>query len=277
MAAACGWWIVGMLPVAAWQGTESLAETPMITAHRGASHDAPENTLSAFRLAWEQQADAIEGDFRLSADGEIVCIHDADTTRTCGVALVVAETPYDRLRQLDYGLWKAASYRGEPCPTLAEVLSAVPAGKRFFVELKTGPEIVEPLGRLLDAMEVDHSSLVVIAFDERTIAACKARLPDVKVHWLTGFKETTKGTGDWLPTAEQVAETARRCGADGVGMQARREVIDEAFVATLKAGGVGEFHIWTVDSPDDARYFIDLGAIGITTNRPAFLRDALGE
>src|SRR5688500_13124508 len=47
-----------------------------IVAHRGASHDAPENTLASFRLAWEQGADAIEGDFRLTRDGEIVCIHD---------------------------------------------------------------------------------------------------------------------------------------------------------------------------------------------------------
>ena len=66
----------------------------MITANRGASHDAPENTLAAFKLAWKQQADAIEGDFRLTADGKIVCIHDADTRRTCGVNLVVADTPF---------------------------------------------------------------------------------------------------------------------------------------------------------------------------------------
>jgi glycerophosphoryl diester phosphodiesterase len=99
----------------------------------------------------------------------------------------------------------------------------------------------------------------------------------VKAHWLTGFKESATGVGDWLPTAEQVAETARRCGAEGVGMQARREVIDEAFVGTLRARGIGEFHVWTVDSPDDADYFIGLGAIGITTNRPGFIRDALAK
>ena len=57
------------------------AAEPFLVAHRGASHDAPENTLPAFELAWKQGADAIEGDFHLTSDGKIVCIHDFDTKR----------------------------------------------------------------------------------------------------------------------------------------------------------------------------------------------------
>ena len=67
-----------------------------LIAHRGASHDAPENTLAAFRLAWEQGADGIEGDFRLSRDGEIICLHDATTRRTAGIDLVVADATLAR-------------------------------------------------------------------------------------------------------------------------------------------------------------------------------------
>ena len=118
------------------------AEVPMITAHRGASHDAPENTLAAFRLAWDQNADAIEGDFRLSADGEIVCIHDADTRRTCGVQLVVAETPFTSLRDLDYGRWKAEASTGEPSPTRAEVLEARRAAGTDYSVIGTLTNIV---------------------------------------------------------------------------------------------------------------------------------------
>ena len=73
----------------------------MIVAHRGASDDAPENTLEAFHLAWLQNADAIEGDFRLTKDEQIVCIHDEDTSRTCGKKLIVAESTYAELCQLD--------------------------------------------------------------------------------------------------------------------------------------------------------------------------------
>ena len=63
----------------------------MIVAHRGASHDAPENTLAAFKLAWQQQSDGIEGDFYLTADQQIVCIHDPDTERTAGTKRMVEQ------------------------------------------------------------------------------------------------------------------------------------------------------------------------------------------
>ena len=54
----------------------ALYAKPLVVAHRGASQDAPENTLAAFKLAWEQGADAIEGDLLLTKVNKIVCIHD---------------------------------------------------------------------------------------------------------------------------------------------------------------------------------------------------------
>ena len=108
---------------------------PIVIAHRGASHDAPENTLEAFRLAWEQGADAIEGDFRLTADRRIVCIHDATTARTGDRTLRVSRSRFDALRRVDVGAWKGARWRGASIPSLEEVLACVPAGKRLFIEL----------------------------------------------------------------------------------------------------------------------------------------------
>lgn len=245
----------------------------LITAHRGASADAPENTLAAFRLAWEQGADAIEGDFRLSSDGRIVCVHDADTKRVAGVNHVVATTPLAELRTLDAGRWKGERFAGERLPTFAEVLVAVPPGKRFFIELKTGPEIVPVLVEELTSWRGDPKLLTIIAFDADTIAACKRALPAIRAHWLTSFKQD-KATGAWRPSAGQITATVKQCKADGVGMQGQRKVIDEGFVERLTAGGVREFHVWTVDSPDDALAFRALGAMGITTNRPAFIRAA---
>ena len=252
------------------------ASAQLITAHRGASHDAPENTLAAFRLAWEQGADAIEGDFRLTADGRIVCIHDADTKRVAGVNHVVARTPLDDLRRLDVGRWKAAAFADEPLPTLADVLATVPRGKRFFIELKTGPEIVAPLAAELAGWPGDPAALTLIAFDPETVAACKRALPAIRAHWLTGF-EQDEASGAWRPAAEAIAATVVACGADGVGLQGERRVIDRGFVERLRAGGAAEFHVWTIDTPAEARFFRDLGAVGITTNRPAFIRTALEE
>lgn len=108
------------------------------------------------------------------------------------------------------------------------------------------------------------------------IAECKRALPGIQAHWLTSFKQD-KASGAWRPTPERIATTVKECGADGVGLQGQRKVIDRGFLDRLTAGGVREFHVWTVDSPDDARAFRDLGAMGITTNRPAFIRAALEE
>ncbi len=84
----------------------------LIVGHRGASHAAPENTLAAFDLAWQEGADGAEGDFRLTRDGRIVCIHDEDTERTAGKKLVVATTTLAELQQLDVGSWKDPRYAG---------------------------------------------------------------------------------------------------------------------------------------------------------------------
>jgi glycerophosphoryl diester phosphodiesterase len=76
---------------------------PLVVAHRGASIDAPENTLPAFELAWKQGAGAIEGDFRLTADGEVVCIHDPTTKRIWGGGLQVATSTLKELKKLKIG------------------------------------------------------------------------------------------------------------------------------------------------------------------------------
>lgn len=257
-------------------GFASEASGQLIIAHRGASYDAPENTLSAFRLAWEQGADGIEADFHLSRDGQIVCIHDADTERVAGTRQVVADSSLLSLRQLDVGVWKDARWQGEPIPTFAEVLGTVPEGKWFFIELKIGPEIVQPLARELAAYQGDRRKLVIISFNAETIARAKELLPDITAHWLTGFKQR-EGSGHWHPDAEAVAEAVKSSGADGVGLQGRLETVDAAFLERIRGGGVMEFHVWTIDAPETARFFQTAGAIGITTNRPELIRGALQE
>ncbi len=246
----------------------------MIVAHRGASFDAPENTLAAFREAWVQQADGIEGDFYLTADQEIVCIHDKDTQRTAARNLPVTSSSLPELRQLEVGAWKAAKFDGEPIPTFKEVLACVPADKTFVIELKSTAEIVPVLSRQLAEADAKLDNLLVISFHAECIARCKAAHPELRAHWLTGYK-LDKQTQQMHPTVEEIARTLQACQADGLGTQADRQVVNEDFIAKLTASGMREFHVWTVDSPQDARYFQSLGAVGITTNRPALIRRAL--
>src|SRR5262249_49337084 len=91
-----------------------------IIPHRGASYVAPENTLCAIRAGWDEGADAVESDFRLTRDGQIVAIHDESTRRTAGVEGLVAQQTLAELQSLDVGQWKDVRYRGERIPTLAD-------------------------------------------------------------------------------------------------------------------------------------------------------------
>jgi glycerophosphoryl diester phosphodiesterase len=250
------------------------ARIPLIIAHRGASFDAPENTLASFKLAFEQNADGIEGDFHLTKDGHIVAIHDQSTKRTAGgVDLDVASSTLDELRKLDAGGWKTPKYAGEKIPTLEEVLDIVSPGKLFYIEIKCGPEILPALEQTLAKSQVSPDQLRIISFSAEVIAAVKQRLPRIKAHWIAGYKHD-KETMQWSPTRETILKTLNDCRADGFNSQANFAVFYNAFVDQLKSMGL-ETQAWTVDKPQDARRLKDMGVFGITTNRPAFVREAL--
>ncbi|MCB1806648.1 MAG: glycerophosphodiester phosphodiesterase, partial [Candidatus Competibacteraceae bacterium] len=122
----------------------------LIIAHRGASGEAPENTLAAFDLAWRQQADGIELDVRLSRDGRVMVHHDPTTKRLTGTDLSIADSTSDALRQLDFGIWKGPEFAGQRMPVLDEVLAAAPPGKQVVIEIKCGPEIIPALSQVLN-------------------------------------------------------------------------------------------------------------------------------
>lgn len=248
-----------------------FAQMPQIVAHRGAAYDAPENTLAAFKLAWQQGADVIEGDFRLTKDGEIVCMHDADTARVAGKKLVISQTTYAELQKLDVGSWKGSQWAGERIPTLSEVLKTIPAGKKFFLEVKSGTEIISHLVKTLVDSNIAHDQVAIIAFDVNILVGMKKYLPTIKTYWLTGFQKE----GDaWRPTVEEIVQKLGDIKADGVDCNAHAS-IDAKFAQYLKNTGFG-FHVWTVDNAETAKRFQHLGVDSITTNRPQWLRAQLG-
>jgi glycerophosphoryl diester phosphodiesterase len=113
------------------------SDRPLVLAHRGASHDAPENTLAAFREAVRQGADGVELDAMVCGTGEVVVCHDEWLDRLAGEHLEVAKTSFSTLRRLDVGRRFGEACRGEAIPTLVEVLAAVPHGLVVNVELKS--------------------------------------------------------------------------------------------------------------------------------------------
>jgi glycerophosphoryl diester phosphodiesterase len=251
------------------------ASGPMIVAHRGASFDAPENTLSAFRLAWDQGADAIEGDFYLTKDQQVVCIHDGTTKRTAigQPTLVVANSTLEQLRQLDVGKWKGETYQGEKIPTLSEVLASIPAGRKFFLEIKCGPEIVPFLKAPLETSGLSNAQVTIICFDEEVVRVVRKELPQFKVNWLASFKQD-KVTKQWSPSKDEVIKRLRNSGATGIGLNGNSEIVDEKFVRSVLDLGL-EFHVWTINDINTAMAFSKWGAYSITTDKPGLIRAGL--
>jgi glycerophosphoryl diester phosphodiesterase len=243
----------------------SFASAVEIVAHRGASADAPENTLPAFELAWELGADVVEGDFFLTKDDEIVCFHDRTTGRVAGKNMAVADSDYAQLSALDVGGWLHPKWAGTRIPTLSQVLQSVPADRgRVFIEIKDSVRIVKPLAEQLKNSPLPTSRLAIICFKEDVVSACKKAMPNVKVHWLVSGK-TYKQQG-----IAGVIKTLKEMGADGIDIQASTAVTAELGEALRKEGL--EFHCWTVNDVALARHMITAGVDSITTDRPGFLR-----
>ena len=243
-----------------------------IIAHRGASHDAPENTLASFKLGWAQHADAVELDIWLTKDGKILCLHDADTKRTTGVAKKVVESTLAELRTLDAGTWKDPQWKGERLPTLAEALAAIPAGKRLVIEIKCGPEVLPELARDLKASGKPDAQIVIISFKHDVCAQAKKLFPQIPVLFLSSFKQD-KATGAWSPTPAALIQQAKSAGLDGLNLS-HKGPLDAAFIRQVHAAGL-KFYVWTVNDADLARRLLADGADGITTDRPGWLREQL--
>ena len=239
---------------------------PLIVAHRGASFDAPENTLPAFELAWEQGADAIEGDFLLTKDKQIVCIHDQSTKRLADRDLEVKSSTLAELKSLDVGFWKDKKYKNTRIPTLAEVLATIPDGKKIFVEIKCGTEIIPFLIHEIEKSGLHEERIVIICFKHEVIQALKNQAPQYIAHWLSEFRRND--SGEWTPSLETVLNKLKKINADGLDSH---HGIPREFSQEIMEAGY-EWHVWTVNDEKLARKMKDMGVFSITTDRPEWIR-----
>lgn len=244
-----------------------------IVAHRGASYDAPENTLPAVELAWEQGADAVEVDIHQTSDGNVVAIHDRDTWRVTGKRGVVAEMRLDQLLVLDAGAWKSARWSGTRIPTLEQVLETVRPGKMLVVEIKCSRDVLPELERVLDASG-KREQVMLIAFDYDTISEAKQRMPDRPCYWLYGFSESEAATYG-VRSPDDLLDRVQRSALDGLDV--RHNATWTAGLADALPQLGKALYVYTVNDADQARRLRDVGVAGITTDRPAFIRKALAE
>ncbi len=242
----------------------SVNTTTRWIAHRGASHEAPENTLAAVDLAWQQDADAVEIDVRFTGDGRIVLMHDQTTGRTCDRDLEVAAATYDDLCQLDAGRWKGSRWSEEPVPLLEQVLASVPEGKKLVIEIKSGPEIVPALAEVVRGSGKAPGQVELIAFSLEVLKAARGELPDIAMYWLGNL------AAESAPALEQWIRRACEAHLTGLDLHAGMEITAEA-VERMQAAGL-KVYVWTVDDPARARELVAAGVDGITSNRAAWLR-----
>jgi glycerophosphoryl diester phosphodiesterase len=247
-----------------------LASAVEIIAHRGGSYDAPENTVASFKAGYAHQADACELDIYLTKDGKAVVIHDKNTKRTAGADKPVVEQTLEEIRALDAGSFKGVQWKGEKIPTLAEALAAIPDGKRMFIEIKCGAEILPELENVMRESKKQPRQLTIIGFDYPTMQQAKARFPQHPVYWIVGTKKDKQGA---VPPIAELIDKAKSAKLDGLDLD-YRFAIDASLVAQVKAAGLG-FYVWTVDNPEVAKTLIAAGVDGVTTDRPGWLREQL--
>jgi glycerophosphoryl diester phosphodiesterase len=236
----------------------------LILAHRGASADAPENTLPAFQEAVAQGADGVELDVMRCGTGEVVVVHDEWLDRLAGQHLHVWRTPLAQLRQLDVGRHLGFKVSAS-IPTLEEVFAALPADFLVNVELKC--EAVDDAG----LARVTGEYLVRNGLAERVIVSSFNPVCLWKLAW--AFPQLRRG---WLIDPDRPFWFEDRFTSLCANFSANppHGAVTAPRMARWKKAGL-QVASWTVDDPAEARRLRDLGVEYCITNRPRLVRDGL--
>jgi len=240
---------------------------PRIVAHRGASFEAPENTLAAFKRAWALGVEAVELDVRVTKDGEVVVFHDPTTLRIGGVDRAIADQTFAELRTLDVGAWKHIKYRGERIPTLAEALSTMPGGRTMFVEIKSDKATAPAIAQVIRDAHPTSVTIALQGFDPEALAALAAELPDMRAYWTVDPPRDAKGRP--LPYPVSVVAEAQRRGFTGLALD-YRAVTSELLEAATKVDLLVD--VWTLNETALLADWAARDVRWIETDRPEIAR-----
>ncbi|MFB7630776.1 glycerophosphodiester phosphodiesterase family protein [Streptomyces sp. NPDC056149] len=277
-----------------------------VVAHRGASEDAPEHTLAAYRRAIEDGADALECDVRLTADGHLVCVHDRRVNRTSNGRGAVSALELADLAALDFGSWKGLEHKGLVERLARATGRPVNADEEPDWQQDEDAErtSVLTLERLLELV-ADADRRVELAIETKHPTRWAGQVEQRLVELLARFGHTKPATPDWAPPVRVMSFSARslhrvRAAAPdipgvylmqfltprhrdgrlppgvriaGPGVRILRAHPD--YVARAHRAG-HQVHVWTVNEASDVELCRDLGVDAIITNRPKQVRKQLG-
>jgi glycerophosphoryl diester phosphodiesterase len=236
---------------------------PAVIAHRGASLDAPENTLAAFELAVEFGADAIELDVKLCASGEPVVIHDRSVGRTSNGTGEVSSLPLSVLKTLDAGSWFDAEFAGEGLPTLDDVFRRV--GREILINVEL-TNYQRPLDGLPDAVaEVVRSRgmetrVWFSSFNPFSLRRIRRLLPEAPVGLLLtrgGEQAVVRRLASWITPYDAV--------------HPEYSELSESYIHRLQRKGL-PVYTYTVNDPAEIRRVVRIGVEGVITDDPTLAR-----
>ncbi len=249
----------------------ALANPPLLFAHRGGAGLRPENTLIAFENAVQLGVDILELDVHLTADNELVVIHDHTVDRTTNGSGRVNEMTLAQLKELDAGYYFSADggttypFRGKgiTIPTLEEVLTAFP-DYRINIELKDDSRrAAERLSEIIDTLQA-HNRVIVVSFHDDPLVYFRKLQPHVATAAGPGETRTfyVLSTLHLWRFHRPHADAYQVPTSKGIARFDQREFIQNAHKFNQ------QIHFWTINDPDEMRRLLRLGADGIMTDRP---------
>ncbi|HOE63083.1 MAG TPA: glycerophosphodiester phosphodiesterase family protein [Candidatus Sumerlaeota bacterium] len=257
------------VPIFTFAGIIPLGAIPQIIAHRGASYEAPENTVAAVELGY-QETDTCEIDIWLTKDKKIVVMHDDNTSRITGKNFDVTKSNYNDFASLDAGSWKNEKYKGEKIPLLEDVLAKVKGNNKIFIEVKSNLEILPHLAKIITNHPM-KKNFIIIGFNYDTMKHSKALMPEFPTYWL-GYPKKNEKTKELIPYGDDLIEKAKAANLDGLNLH--YNTLTKEYVDKTHKAGLG-MYVWTVDDPQIAIKLHNMGVDGITTNKPRFIRELL--
>lgn len=236
----------------------------LILAHRGASADAPENTLEAFAEAVRQGADGVELDAQVCGSGEVVVCHDERLERLARLPWEVRTTPWWKLQRADVGT--PLGFKPARIPLLEEVLQALPAHLLVNIELKCGRADDGGLSHAVAGLVTRlglRERVVVSSFNPLCLVRLAAEAPDVRRGYLIHPNKP------WFPQAYVVSPLV-----SSHSVHPHHRACTPERVADWRAAGLS-VAAWTVDEAERARALQAMGVSYLITNRPRAMREAL--
>lgn len=234
-----------------------------IIAHRGASAQAPENTIAGIHRAWELGADGIEIDILLTKDNVPVAIHDSHTGRVGDRKLTVKDSTLAELKQVDVGSKFSSEFAGERIPTLEEVMAEIPERKYLFIEAKEAH--ASNLAKALIPIFNQHldwiagRQIVFMSFFPDLLWTMAAKFPDLtSLLLLDNARRLPRKIPKKLPSDSLPVH--------GLGLSSKITLKDEQREALIEAGAL--LNVWTVNDPDDEEKWADAGFDFLTTDYP---------